>query len=143
MRTWGPRGPPRRKLVGEAVAWNPPCAAASGPPANKAARPPARRMYKATAEHRFQTEAEKHPDLGKNGPVPYCAQKPAPKNISTRNRRGGAKQPARSADKKRRSHAEKLRRKPALRQSVHPVGVVIALPCILLLFTSSPRLLLW
>ncbi len=101
-------------------------------PARAAARAESR-YVKATAEHRFQVELEKHPDLGKNALARF-AQKQRQKRQYAKQAQEAAKQGAKAAGKAA-SSTEKLAEKAAGFVKRHPGGVVIALACVLLLFT--------
>ena len=131
----GTEGAHHSELVGEAVGrWGTRRVrqAIRDHPAKAAARAESR-YVKATAEHRFQVELEKHPDLGKNALARF-AQKQRQKRQYAKQAREAAKQGARAAEKTAVS-AEKLAEKVAGFVKRHPVGVVIALCCVLLLFT--------
>ena len=131
----GTEGAHHSELVGEAVGrWGTRRVrqAVRDHPAKAAARAESR-YVKATAEHRFQVELEKHPDLGKNALARF-AQKQRQKRQYAKQAREAAKQGARAAGKTAVS-AEKLAEKVAGFVKRHPVGVVIALCCVLLLFT--------
>ncbi len=131
----GTEGAHHSELVGEAVGrWGTRRVrqAVRDHPAKAAARAESR-YVKATAEHRFQTELEKHPDLGKNALARF-AQKQRQKRQYTKQAREAAKQGASAAEKTAVS-AEKLAEKAAGFVKRHPGGVVIALACVLLLFT--------
>ena len=131
----GTEGAHHSELVGEAVGrWGTRRVrqAVRDHPARAAARAESR-YVKATAEHRFQVELEKHPDLGKNALARF-AQKQRQKRQYAKQAREAAKQGARAAGKTAVS-AEKLAEKVAGFVKRHPVGVVIALCCVLLLFT--------
>ncbi len=131
----GTEGAHHSELVGEAVGrWGTRRVrqAVRDHPAKAAARAESR-YVKATAEHRFQTELEKHPDLGKNALARF-AQKQRQKRQYAKQAREAAKQGAKAAEKTAVS-AEKLAEKVAGLVKRHPGGVVIALCCVLLLFT--------
>ena len=131
----GTEGAHHSELVGEAVGrWGTRRVrqAVRDHPAKAAARAESR-YVKATAEHRFQTELEKHPDLGKNALARF-AQKQRQKRQYAKQAREAAQQGARAAEKTAVS-AEKLAEKVAGFVKRHPGGVVIALACVLLLFT--------
>ena len=131
----GTEGAHHSELVGEAVGrWGTRRVrqAVRDHPAKAAARAE-RRYVKVTAEHRFQVELEKHPDLGKNALARF-AQKQRQKRQYAKQAREAAKQGARAAEKTAVS-AEKLAEKAAGFVKRHPGGVVIALACVLLLFT--------
>ena len=131
----GTEGAHHSELVGEAVGRKTARTvrqAVRDHPAKAAARAE-RRYVKATAEHRFQTELEKHPDLGKNALARF-AQKQRQKRQYAKQAREAAKQGAKAAEKTAVS-AEKLAEKVAGFVKRHPGGVVIALACVLLLFT--------
>ena len=131
----GTEGAHHSELVGEAVGrWGTRRVrqAVRDHPAKAAARAESR-YVKATAEHRFQVELEKHPDLGKNALARF-AQKQRQKRQYAKQAREAAKQGARAAEKTAVS-AEKLAEKAAGFVKRHPGGVVIALACVLLLFT--------
>ena len=131
----GTEGAHHSELVGEAVGrWGTRRVrqAVRDHPARAAARAESR-YVKATAEHRFQTELEKHPDLGKNALARF-AQKQRQKRQYAKQAREAAKQGARAAEKTAVS-VEKLAEKAAGFVKRHPGGVVIALACVLLLFT--------
>ena len=131
----GTEGAHHSELVGEAVGRK---TARTVRPAirdhpAKAAACAESRYVKATAEHRFQVELEKQPDLGKNALARF-AQKQRQKRQYAKQAREAAKQGARAAEKTAVS-AEKLAEKAAGFVKRHPGGVVIALACVLLLFT--------
>ena len=131
----GTEGAHHSELVGEAVGrWGTRRVrqAVRDHPAKAAARAESR-YVKATAEHRFQTELEKHPDLGKNALARF-AQKQRQKRQYAKQAREAAKQGAKAAEKTAVS-AEKLAEKVVGFVKRHPGGVVIALACVLLLFT--------
>ena len=131
----GTEGAHHSELVGEAVGrWGTRRVrqAIRDHPAKAAARAESR-YVKATAEHRFLVELEKHPDLGKNALARF-AQKQRQKRQYAKQAREAAKQGARAAEKTAVS-AEKLAEKAAGFVKRHPGGVVIALACVLLLFT--------
>ena len=131
----GTEGAHHSELVGEAVGRKTARTARQAirdHPAKAAARAE-RRYVKATAEHRFQVELEKHPDLGKNALARFV-QKQRQKRQYAKQAREAAKQGARAAEKTAVS-AEKLAEKVAGFVKRHPGGVVIALCCVLLLFT--------
>ena len=131
----GTEGAHHSELVGEAVGrWGTRRVrqAVRDHPAKAAARAESR-YVKATAEHRFLVELEKHPDLGKNALARF-AQKQRQKRQYAKQAREAAKQGARAAEKTAVS-AEKLAEKAAGFVKRHPGGVVIALACVLLLFT--------
>ena len=131
----GTEGAHHSELVGEAVGRKTARTvrqAVRDHPAKAAARAE-RRYVKATAEHRFQVELEKHPDLGKNALARF-AQKQRQKRQYAKQAREAAKQGASAAEKTAVS-AEKLAEKVAGFVKRHPGGVVIALACVLLLFT--------
>ena len=131
----GTEGAHHSELVGEAVGrWGTRRVrqAVRDHPARAAARAESR-YVKATAEHRFQVELEKHPDLGKNALARF-AQKQRQKRQYAKQAREAAKQGAKAAEKTAVS-AEKLAEKVVGFVKRHPGGVVIALACVLLLFT--------
>ena len=131
----GTEGAHHSELVGEAVGRKTARTvrqAIRDHPARAAARAE-RRYVKATAEHRFQVELEKHPELGKNALARF-AQKQRQKRQYAKQAREAAKQGAKAAEKTAAS-AEKLAEKVAGFVKRHPGGVVIALCCVLLLFT--------
>ena len=131
----GTEGAHHSELVGEAVGRKTARSvrqAVRDHPAKAAARAE-RRYIKATAEHRFQVELEKHPELGKNALARF-AQKQCQKRQYAKQAREAAKQGARAAEKTAVS-AEKLAEKAVGFVKRHPGGVVIALGCLLLLFT--------
>ena len=131
----GTEGAHHSELVGEAVGRKTARTvrqAIRDHPAKAPARAEAR-YVKATAEHRFQVELEKHPDLGKNALARF-AQKQRQKRQYAKQAREAAKQGAKAAEKTAAS-AEKLAEKVAGFVKRHPGGVVIALCCVLLLFT--------
>ena len=131
----GTEGAHHSELVGEAVGRKTARTvrrAVRDHPARAAARAE-RRYVKATAEHRFQVELEKHPELGKNALARF-AQKQRQKRQYAKQAREAAKQGTKAAEKTAVS-AEKLAEKVAGFVKRHPGGVVIALCCVLLLFT--------
>ena len=131
----GTEGAHHSELVGEAVGrWGTRRVrqAVRDHPARAAARAESR-YVKATAEHRFQVELEKHPELGKNA-IARFAQKQRQKRQYAKQAREAAKQGAKAAGKTAAS-AERLAEKAVGFVKRHPVGVVIALCCVLLLFT--------
>lgn len=131
----GTEGAHHSELVGEAVGRKTARTvrqAIRDHPARAAARAE-RRYVKATAEHRFQVELEKHPELGKNA-IARFAQKQRQKRQYAKQAREAAKQGAKAAEKTAAS-AEKLVEKAVGFVKRHPGGVVIALCCVLLLFT--------
>ncbi|MBS5550437.1 MAG: NlpC/P60 family protein, partial [Oscillospiraceae bacterium] len=131
----GTEGAHHSELVGEAVGRKTARTvrqAIRDHPAKAAARAE-RRYVKATAEHRFQVELEKHPELGKNA-IARFAQKQRQKRQYAKQAREAAKQGAKAAEKTAVS-AEKLAEKAVGFVKRHPGSVVIALCCVLLLFT--------
>ena len=127
-------GPPLRAGGrGRPAAWLPVCEAESpGTPA-KAVQRAESKYVKATADYHFRMAAQEHPEMSGN-PVSRMWRKHRLKKQYQKRAREAVKTGAAGAAKKTAAATEKAGAKAVGFVKRHPVGVVLALACVLLLF---------
>ena len=137
-KMWAPRG-----LTAPSWWASPPCGMAPGSCEKKVREHPAKAVHKAeskyikaTADYHFRMAAQEHPEMSGNS-VSRMWRKHRLKKQYQKKAREAAKTGAASAAKKTAAATEKAGAKIAGFVKRHPVGVLLALACLLLLFVMQ------